>query len=113
MWKKNDVIMNKISVRSTILLEKPYSLKSSMIELPIVVTVSPLDFLDTLDRNLNNEVDKIKILFISDLKDITFFHYMNQPKSMLCRKLVRNFIEEDFGDFDYNWLPKCFRHIMN
>ena len=33
---------------------------------------------------------------------------MNQPKSTLCRKLVRKFIEEDFGDFDYNLLPNCF-----
>ena len=88
MWKKNDVLINKISVPSTFTLEKPHLLKSSMIELSIVVQVSPLDFLDTFERNINNEVDEIKINFISDRKDITFFHYMGQPKSMLCRKLV-------------------------
>ena len=82
-----------------------------MIELIIVVRVSPLDFLVTFGRNINNEVDEINILFISDPYYITFYHYMDQPKSMLCRKLVRNFFEEDFGDFDYSWLPKCFRHI--
>ena len=42
---------------------------------------------------------------------MTFSHYMAQPKSMLCRKLIRKFVEEDFGDFDYNWLPKCFEYI--
>ena len=111
MWKKNDVLINKISVPSTITLEKPHLFKSSMIEMPIVVKVSPLDFLDTFDRNINNEVDEIIIIIISDLKDITFSHYMAQPKSMLCRKLVRNFIEEDYGKNDFNWLPNCFRRI--
>ena len=57
------------------------------------------------------EVDEIVLIITSDLKDMTFLHYMAQPKSMLCRKLVRSFFEEDFGDFDYNWLPNCFRHI--
>ena len=104
MWKKKDVLINRISIRSTITLEKPYLFKSSMIELPIVVKVSPLDFLDTFDKNINNEVDEMNIFFISNLKDITFFHYMDQQKSILCRKLVRNFIEEDFEDFESNWL---------
>ena len=82
-----------------------------MIESPIVIRVSPLDSLDTIDRNIKDENDGIVVTFISDLKDMTFSHYIAQIKSMLCRKLVRNFIEEDFGDFDYNWLPFCFRHI--
>ena len=30
---------------------------------------------------------------------------MEQPRSLLCRKLERNFIDdENFEDFDYNWL---------
>ena len=36
---------------------------------------------------------------------------MDHPKSMLRRKLIRNFIEEDFGDFEYKRLPNSFRHI--
>ena len=33
---------------------------------------------------------------------------MKQPKSMLCRKLVKNFIEEEsFEDFEHKWLPNC------
>ena len=39
---------------------------------------------------------------MSDLKDITLSHYMDQPRSMLRMKLERNFIEKDFGDFDFN-----------
>ena len=108
MWKKNDVFINKISVQSTITLEKPHLFKPSIIDLPIVKRMSPLDFLDTFDRNKNNEVDEVNIIFISNLEDMTFFPYMAQPKSMLCRKLIGNFIEEDFRDFDYDWLPKCF-----
>ena len=83
LWKKNDVIINNTSVPSKITLEKPCSFKSSLIEMPIVVRVSPLEFLDTFDRNINNKVDEINILFVSALKDITFFHYMDQPKTML------------------------------
>ena len=31
---------------------------------------------------------------------------MKQPKSMLCRKLVKNFIEEENNvDYEYKWLP--------
>ena len=77
MWKKNDILINKISVPSTITLEKPPLFNPCMVELPIVTRASPLDFLDTFDRNINNEVDEINIIFISDLKDITFFQYMD------------------------------------
>ena len=44
------MLINKNSVRSTITLEKPHLFEPSMIELPIVVRVSPLDFLDKLDK---------------------------------------------------------------
>ena len=97
MWKKNDVQLNEISVLSTITPEKPHLFKPSMIELPKVVRVSSLDFFDLFDRNINNEVDEIFIIFISDLKDIELSHYMDQPKSMLCRKLVKNFLEKPLG----------------
>ena len=99
MWKKI-MFLNRISVPSTNTLENPHLFKSSMIELPINVKVSPLDFLDPFDRNINHEVDEINIIFISDLKDIKLSQFMDQPKSMLCRKLVRNFIEEHYRNFD-------------
>ena len=82
-----------------------------MIELPIVVRVLPLDFLDCADKNINNSVDEINIIFLSYLEDISFTHYIIQPKSMIQKKLIKNVIEEDFGNFDYNWLPKCLRNI--
>ena len=83
MWTRNNVLINRISVPSKITLEKPHLFESNMIQLPIVVRVSPLDFVDTFDGNINNEVDEMNIMFISDLKDLTFFHYMDEPKSML------------------------------
>ena len=73
MRKKNDVPINRISVPSTLILQKPHLFKPSMIELPIVVRVPPLDFLDTFDRRCtNDEVDEIELIFLSDLDDITF-----------------------------------------
>ena len=83
-----------------------------MEEIPIYVEISSNKFLDIVDRNcVNDEVDKINKIFISNLKDIFLSHYMDKPRSMLCRKLERNFIEEEFGGFDYNFLPNCFRHL--
>ena len=111
MWKKNEVLINKIPVSKKITPEKPRLFKPSMVELPLVLRVSPLDFLDTFDRNIKNEVHEINIIIISDLKDMTISQNKALPKSMLCRKLIRIFIEDDFRDFDYNWLPKCFRNI--
>ena len=78
---------------------------------PIILTRSCVDYLDNYYNFTNDFCDEINIIFISDFKDITLFHYIEQPRSMLCRKLERNFVEEDFEDFDYNWLPNCFRQI--
>ena len=72
--EKNDILINEISVPSTITLEKPHLFRPSMIELPIVKRVSPNDFQDIFDKNINDEVDEVIIIFISDVKDITFFH---------------------------------------
>ena len=100
MWKKNDLLINEISAPSTITLEKPIFFQPCMIELPIVIRVSRLDFLDTFDRNIKNEVDEINIFVLSDLKNMTLSQHLAQPKSMLSRKLIRSFFEEDFADFD-------------
>ena len=83
------MLINKISVPSTITQEKPHLFKPSMIELPIVIRVSPIDFQDTFDKNITEEVDEIDILFTSDLDDITFSLHMDQPKSMIQRKLKK------------------------
>ena len=100
------MVVNKRSVPST------FSYKQKWIGLPIIVRGSSCDFLNTSDKNcINDDVNEIVIIFTSELKDMTFSLYMTQPKSMVCRKLVRIFIEEKFGDFDYDWLPKCFMHV--
>ena len=65
-----------------------------MIELPKVMRVSPLDFLDTVDENKTEVFDGIDIKFTSDLKDMTFAHYITQPRSMLCRKLEKNLLKK-------------------
>ena len=50
-----------------------------MVELPIVIKVSPLDFLDTFGGNINLKVNEIDIIHTTDLKDMTFSHCMAQP----------------------------------
>ena len=55
-------------------------------------------------------IPEIEIVFVSDPKDITRQHYLEQPKSMLCRKLIRRFYESP-QDLEYNWLPNSFNSL--
>ena len=53
------------------------------------------------------KIDEIEMGFISDLNDITFNHYMDLPKPMICRKLTRKFFavkREEINDFECNWI---------
>ena len=116
--KIKDMIINKISVPCTITIQKTHMFKSIMEEIPVYVEVSSHEFLDIIDRICvyNIITDEINIIFISNLQNITIQHYLEQPRSMLCRKLERDYIEEDdpppeHRNFDYNFLPNCFRHI--
>ena len=70
-------------------------------------------FLDIVNWNCVYVIkaDEINVTFISKLKEITLSHYMEQPRTTLCRKLEKIFFDEDFGVFDYNFYPNCFRHI--
>ena len=70
-------------------------------------------FLGVVDRNCADNIisDEIDINFLSKLKEITLQHYMNRPRSMLCRKLERYYPTPDDENFHYNFLPYCFRHI--
>ena len=52
---------------------------------------------------------EIEIVFISDPKGITRQHYLEQPKSMLCRKLFRRCHEPSSQDFEYKWLPQSLK----
>ena len=92
IWKKNDMILNNISISRSITLQRTHMFKPDMFEIPIYVKLSEREFLDIVDGNyvyniISNEID---ILFISKLKEMTLQHYMKQPRSMLCRKLERN-----------------------
>ena len=118
IWKKNDMIINKISIPRTITSQRTHMFKPDMFEIPIYVKVSEREFLDFVDRNCAYIIisDEIDIIFLSKLKEMTLQHYMKQPRSMLCRKFERDYIEENYQivvirDFDYNFLPYCLRHI--
>ena len=71
------------------------------------------DFLDRAKKAYLTEheiekLDEIEIGFTSDLNDNTFNHYMDLPKAMKCRKMIRRLFEvksEDNNDFEDNWLP--------
>ena len=56
-------------------------------------------------------IPEIEIVFISDLKHISQQHYLEQPKSMLCRKLIRKFHESTSQHFKYKWLPVSFKGL--
>ena len=123
--KKNNEIKREIKLPDKVIVEKrcyvapninriTMNLIKSSIQYDVnsvtkIFMGSCVDYLDTYYNSVNDFCDEIKRIFISDLRDISFFHYMKQPKSMLCRKLVKNFIEEEnFEDYEYKWLPNCF-----
>ena len=118
IWKKNDMIINKISIPRTITLQRTHMFKPDMFEIPIYVKVSEREFLDVVDKNCVYNIisDEVDIICISEPKEMTLQHCMNQPRSLLCRKLERDYIGGNYQivderDFDYNFLPYCFRNI--
>ena len=111
------MIINKISIPRTIRLRRTHMFQPDVFEIPIYVKVSEREFLDKVDRNCAYKIksDEIGIIFISKLKEITLQHHMEQARSMLCRKLERNYIAKndppnDDRDFDYKIFPYCFKH---
>ena len=56
-------------------------------------------------------ISEVEMVFISDLKLISRQHHLEQPKSMLCRKLIRRFHESTSQDFEYKWLPDSFKDL--
>ena len=53
---------------------------------------------------------EVEILFVSDFLHITRNHDLGLPKSMLCRKLIRRFLESTHN-FECKWLPDSFRDL--
>ena len=96
VWKKNGMIINEVSIVRTITLQRTHMFKPDMIEIPIYVEVTERDFLQIVDRNCvyNTISDEIDIIFVSKFKEITLQHYCEQARSMLCRRLERNYIEK-------------------
>ena len=107
IWKKSNEIVHEFKLPNRIIVEKRYmtlyDFNRQMIWMEPCV-----DYIDSCYNFGNDFCDEVTIIFISDLKDITLFHFMEQPKSMLCRKLERSFVDKNFENFEYNWLPKCF-----
>ena len=61
----------------------------------------------------SKRIQETEIVIISDLEDMTYHHYLEQPKSMLCRKLFGRFHEstqDEIYDFKYKWLSDSFKH---
>ena len=83
--------MYEIKLPSQVVVEKRYRTVVDYVG-PLFRIESCGEYLDSLDLD-QNFCDEINIIFISNLKDITFVHFMEQPKSMLCRKIVRNIID--------------------
>ena len=68
------------------------------------------DFLDRvttiyLSHECSKIVPEIDKVFLSDPEVITREHYLEQPKSMLCLKLIGRFLESTSQDLEYKWLP--------
>ena len=57
---------------------------------------------------IGNLSDEINFIFICIFNDIAFYHYMNQPISMLSRKPIINLLQNQRGYYTHKWLPYCF-----
>ena len=112
IWKKNDIIINKISIQQIITV---HMFRTDMCEIPIYVEVSKREFQDFVDRNCvyNITSDEIDIIIISKFEEITLQKYMKKPRSMLCRRLELNYVKGGYpveSELGYIFLPHCFRH---
>ena len=84
---------------------------------PSIINQTACDF---SNRNITNylshnlspkRIQETEIVFISDVKDMTFHHYLEQPMSMVQSKMIRRFFEIKDGvdDFEHKWLPDSLR----
>ena len=91
MEKENEIVFeNKIPDK--LIIEKRYilypntnktslnlirpSTRYEVNRVPKILTGSCVDYLDIFYNFVNDFCDEINVIFISDLKDITLFHYM-------------------------------------
>ena len=85
------MIINKISFPCTTTFRKTHMFQPDMFEITIYVEVSKRDFQDIVDRNCAYKIisDEMDIIFIYKFKEMTLQNYMEQPRSILCRKLEK------------------------
>ena len=91
----NGDVNNKVKLPSSLVMEKKYTAFGRILdgEFGIKPCYEFIQYYFLID----NLYDEINIIFISDFKDITFYHYLNQPKSMLSRKLILNLLQNQSG----------------
>ena len=83
---------DEIKVSSYIVIEKVYRLFNKNVDYKSGIRPC-LEYIDDC-LSINSFCDEINIIFISDFRDITFYHYMNQPMSKLTRKLIINLLQK-------------------
>ena len=101
-------ICDESKLPSSFVMEKKYTAFGRKLEgecgiRPCYEYIDDYFFIDSL-------YDEVNFMFVSDFKDITFYLYMNQPKSMLSRKLIINLLQNQSWDFIHKWLPNCFAY---
>ena len=105
----NGEIIDEIKLSSYIVIEKVFRLFDKDVDYEGGIRPCFKYIDDCL--SINRFCDEINIKFISDFRDITFSHYMNQPMSKLTRKLIINLLQNQSGDYNHEWLPNCFIFI--
>ena len=113
-WKKNDIIINEISLPIINTFLKTNVFKPEMFYLDFYEKITKSKFQDIINKNcVYNEIsDVIEIIFISNYKDITLQKYITLPRSMLFRKFEQYYMIDCYNeDWNMDFLPNCFRHI--
>ena len=106
VYKMNGEVSNKVKLPSSLVMERKYTAFGKILDgesgiKPCFEYIDDYFFIDNL-------YDEINIIFISDFRDISFYHYLNQPKSMLSRKLTINLLQNQSQEYNHKWLPNCF-----
>ena len=95
--KLNNEIVDEEKVPSSMIVEKRY-ITSRDDGRPLILIESFVNYLNSFSYDCGF-CDEINIIIISYLKDETFFHYMEQPRSMLVKKPRRKYLKKPEGGF--------------
>ena len=102
----NGEVSSKVKLPSSLIKEKKYTAFGKKVDGECGIKPC-YEYIDDYFF-INNLYDEIFIICVSDFKGIAFYHYMNQPKSMLSRKLRITLLQNQSGDYTHKWLPNCF-----